>query len=377
MRRRQFLQITAAGAGLMLCPGFSTADNKKSPVDPSKQSKEYFVKPARFYQKLGGGVIECHLCPRECRVEKGERGYCGVRENRDGEYFTLVHSRVCAANVDPIEKKPFFHYLPGSTAFSIATAGCNINCKFCQNWNISQAKPEELNNIKLTPDECVSFAKNNNCKSIAYTYSEPTVFYEYMSDCANAGKAAGVRSVVVSNGYIQKEPIEALLPLVDAYKIDLKAITQQYYNDICGGELNRILDTLLTIKSDGKWLEIVYLMVPSLNDSKDDLTKLADWIMTNLGSDVPIHFTRFHPEYLLKNLPMTPLESLERAFNICREKGINYVYIGNVYGHQGESTYCHNCNNILIKRQGLQVVKNVLDKGKCPYCQSLIPGIWN
>lgn len=361
----------------MLCPGFSTADNKKSPVDPSKQSKEYFVKPARFYQKLGGGVIECHLCPRECRVEKGERGYCGVRENRDGEYFTLVHSRVCAANVDPIEKKPFFHYLPGSTAFSIATAGCNINCKFCQNWNISQAKPEELNNIKLTPDECVSFAKNNNCKSIAYTYSEPTVFYEYMSDCANAGKAAGVRSVVVSNGYIQKEPIEALLPLVDAYKIDLKAITQQYYNDICGGELNRILDTLLTIKSDGKWLEIVYLMVPSLNDSKDDLTKLADWIMTNLGSDVPIHFTRFHPEYLLKNLPMTPLESLERAFNICREKGINYVYIGNVYGHQGESTYCHNCNNILIKRQGLQVVKNVLDKGKCPYCQSLIPGIWN
>jgi pyruvate formate lyase activating enzyme len=361
----------------MLCPGFSLADHKQPTIDPGKQSPEYFVKPARFFQKLGDGVIECHLCPRECRVEKSERGYCGVRENRDGEYFTLVHSRVCATNVDPIEKKPFFHYLPGSTAFSIATAGCNINCKFCQNWNISQAKPEELNNIKLTPDDCVSLAKNNNCKSIAYTYSEPTVFYEYMSDCASAGKAAGVRSVVVSNGYIQKEPVKALLPLVDAYKIDLKAITQKYYNDICRGELNRVLDTLLTIKSDGKWLEIVYLMVPSLNDSKDDLTKLADWIMANLGSDVPIHFTRFHPEYLLKNLPMTPLESLERAYDICREKGIRYVYIGNVYGHPSESTYCHNCNKILIKRQGLQVVENVLEKGKCPYCQNQIPGIWN
>ncbi len=377
MRRREFLQITAAGAGLMLYQGLSLADSKKSAADLSGGSEDYFIKPARFYKKLEGDIIECGLCPRECRVDKGERGYCGVRENRNGEYYTLVYSRACAANIDPIEKKPFFHYLPGSTAFSIATAGCNMNCKFCQNWNISQAKPENVNSIKLTPTDCVKYAKANNCRSIAYTYSEPTVFYEYMSDCALEGQSANVRSVVVSNGFIQKEPLERLLPLVNAYKIDLKAITPQYYSDICKGDLYRILDTLLTIKADGKWLEIVYLMVSNLNDGKEDLNKLADWIVANLGPDVPIHFSRFHPEYLLKNLPMTPLESLERAYNICRDKGIRYVYIGNVYGHKNESTYCHNCNKTLIKRKGLQVVENLLDKGRCPYCQSLIPGIWN
>jgi pyruvate formate lyase activating enzyme len=376
LRRRHFIQITAAGAGLMLCPRITFSDDK-APADSNKSSADYFVQPARFYNKLPDSVVECQICPRQCRVEKGERGYCGVRENRNGDYYTMVHSRVCATNIDPIEKKPFFHYLPGSTAFSIATAGCNLNCKFCQNWSISQSRPEDVNNIKLTPADCANYAKTNKCPSIAYTYSEPTVFYEYMSDCAAEGKRAGIRSVVVSNGFIQKEPLETLLPLVDAYKIDLKAFSDQYYRDICKGELSRILDTLVNIKSKGKWLEIVYLTVPSLNDNKEDLSKLADWLLPNLGPDVPIHFTRFHPDYLLKNLPMTPLESLERAYKICRDKGLHYVYIGNVYGHANESTYCHNCQKLLIKRQGLQIAENVLDKGKCPFCKNLIPGIWN
>jgi pyruvate formate lyase activating enzyme len=377
LRRRHFIQITAAGAGLMLCPGISLAAEDNQPAVIENSSDNFFIKPARFYNKLADGVVECQICPRQCRVEKGERGYCGVRENRDGEYFTMVHSRACAANVDPIEKKPFFHVLPGSMAFSIATAGCNLNCKFCQNWNISQSRPEDVNNIKLTPADCANYAINNKCRSIAYTYSEPTVFYEYMSDCASAGKSADLRSVVVSNGFIRKDPLESLLPLVDAYKIDLKAITEKYYRDVCKGDLNRILDSLINIKSSGKWLEIVYLTVPGLNDSKAEFQKLADWLLPNLGSDVPIHFTRFHPEYLLKNLPMTPLESLELAHNICREKGLRYVYIGNVYGHDAENTYCHNCNKLLIKRQGLQVAQNVLDNGKCPFCQNQIPGIWN
>jgi pyruvate formate lyase activating enzyme len=324
LRRRQFIQLTAAGAGLMLYPGISLSENKPLAVT-EKTTAEYYVQPARFYNKLGGGVIQCQICPRECMVDKGDRGYCGVRENRNGEYFTLVHSRACAANVDPIEKKPFFHFLPGTTAFSIATAGCNLNCKFCQNWNISQSRPEDVNNIKLTPVDCVNYAHDNNCPSIAFTYNEPTVFYEYMSDCAFAGKNAGVRSVVVSNGFIRKEPLETLLPSINAYKIDLKSIRDQYYRDICKGELNKVLDTLGNIKANGKWLEIVYLTVTGLNDSKEDFQELAKWLINNLGPDVPIHFTRFHPDYLLKNLPMTPLESLERAYNICKEKGLHYV----------------------------------------------------
>jgi pyruvate formate lyase activating enzyme len=377
LRRRNFIQITAAGAGLILCPRRLLADEKNASAISAKTGANDSLFPARYYEKLPDGVIKCHLCPRQCRVSDKERGYCGVRENRGGDYYTLVHSKACAANIDPIEKKPFFHYLPGSLAFSIATGGCNLNCKFCQNWNISQARPEDLSSFKLTPTDCVNYAKNNKCDSIAYTYSEPTVFYEYMSDCAAAGKTAGVRSVVVSNGFIQKEPIEALLPLVDAYKIDLKSFSDKYYRDICRGELNPILDTLVRIKSLGKWLEIVYLMVPSLNDSREDLIKLSDWLLANLGPDVPIHFTRFHPEYLLKNLPITPLESLEQAYNIAREKGLRYVYIGNVYGHASESTYCHNCNKVLIKRHGLQIAENLLEKGQCPYCQSQIPGIWS
>jgi pyruvate formate lyase activating enzyme len=369
--------MAAAGTGLSVCPKFLFAQDREAAPASGDLAPDEFQRQARFYNKLNDGIIECQLCPRKCRVSDLERGYCGVRENKAGEYYTLVYSRACSANIDPIEKKPFFHFLPGSLAFSIATAGCNLNCKFCQNWNISQFRPEDVASFKLTPTDCAAYATKGECSSIAYTYSEPTVFYEYMSDCAAAGKNAGIRSVVVSAGFIQKEPLEALLPLVDAIKIDLKSFSDKYYHDICRGELTPVLETLVRIKSSGKWLEIVYLMVPGLNDSPDEITALSKWLLANLGPDVPIHFTRFHPEYLLKNLPTTPLESLEQAYRIAKNEGLHYIYIGNVYGHEKESTYCPDCGKVLIKRQGFLITANAIDRGKCPYCQNPIPGIWN
>jgi pyruvate formate lyase activating enzyme len=376
MRRREFMQTAAVGAGLLMCPRVVFSESQTLPENAKTTSDDY-RRPARFYTKLENDIVECQLCPRKCRVSDLERGYCGVRENIGGEYHTLVHSRVCSANIDPIEKKPFFHFLPGTLAFSVATAGCNLNCKFCQNWSISQFRPEDVASFKLTPEDCVLSARKNECVSLAYTYSEPTIFYEYMSDCAAAGRKSGLRSVVVSAGYIQKEPLGQLLPLVDAIKIDLKAFDDRYYRDICRGELKPVLETLVKIKESGKWLEIVYLMVPSLNDKKEDIAALSIWIKNNLGPDVPIHFTRFHPMYLLQNLPITPLGSLEQAYNISREKGLNYVYIGNVNGHDKEKTYCHSCGKLLIDRQGFEISVNVIKLGRCPYCENLIPGIWS
>ena len=375
MKRRQFIKTTAIGTGLAFCPEIIIADSKDGLTEPSVVKEHYH--PALFYKKLGEGIIECQLCPRRCHVSDLERGYCGVRENIGGEYYTLVYSKVCSANVDPIEKKPFFHFLPGTTAFSIATAGCNMNCKFCQNWSISQFRPEDVNHFELTPEECADVAIKNGSASIAYTYSEPVIFYEYMRDCAIEGRKKGVRSVVVTAGYIEKEPLLELIPLVDAIKIDLKAYTESYYHDICSSELKPVLDTLVTIKATGIWLEIVYLMLPGLNDSKEEITNLCDWLINNLGPDVPIHFTRFHPAYLMQNLPSTPIEPLEQAYDIAKQKGLHYPYIGNVYGHMGENTYCHNCGRLLISRQGFQTTINNFNKGKCPFCKTDIPGVWN
>ncbi|MCP4583415.1 MAG: AmmeMemoRadiSam system radical SAM enzyme [candidate division Zixibacteria bacterium] len=375
MHRRQFIMTTAIGGGLALCPKIALVRADEMSSDNPALSKYHY--PAQFYEKLGNGIVECRLCPRKCIVSDLERGYCGVRENIGGEYYTLVHSRVCSSNIDPIEKKPFFHFLPGTNAFSIATAGCNMNCKFCQNWTISQFRPEDVNHIAMTPDDCARVANDNNCPSIAYTYSEPTIFFEYMFDCAIAAKSRDIRSTVVTAGYIEKDPLLELIGLVDAIKIDLKAFTESYYKEICNSALQPVLDTLVTIKKSGTWLEIVYLMLPGLNDDESEISDLCDWLLDNLGPDVPIHFTRFHPSYLLQNLTMTPLVSLERAHSVAREKGLHYCYIGNVYGHDTENTYCHHCGKLLIGRRGFQITANKLDGGKCPSCQTTIPGVWD
>jgi len=351
-------------------PGFSLS------AASSAEDDSRFIVEAQFYEKLAYKKTRCKLCPRECVIDDRERGYCGVRENRGGTYYSLVHSRVCAAHIDPIEKKPLFHFLPGSPAFSIATAGCNVNCKMCQNWDISQSRPEQVRSTYVPPQQLAVLAHENRCPAIAYTYSEPVVFYEYMRDAADAGHAMGVKSVVISGGYIQQEPLKKLCHGVDAIKVDLKAFSEKYYKEIVNGELKPVLDALVTIHKLGVWNEIVYLVIPTLNDSDAELRSLAQWIKSNLGADVPLHFSRFHPEYLLKNLPPTPLETLDRAKAIADAEGLRYVYLGNIPGHPAESTYCPKCKRIVIERIGFTVKETHIRKGKCEFCQQPIPGVW-
>ena len=343
---------------------------------PARESDAQYIVEARFYEKQPHKKIKCTLCPRECVIDDRERGYCGVRENRGGVYYTLVHSRVCAAHVDPIEKKPFFHFYPGTMAFSIATAGCNVNCKMCQNWEISQIRPEQVRNIYLPPQQLAEAARDSRCASIAYTYSEPVIFYEYMIDAAQAGHAAGIKSAVVTGGYISQEPLKKLCQSVDAIKVDLKAFSETYYKEIVNGQLKPVLDALVTMRKLGMWTEIVYLVVPTLNDGDQEFQNMARWVKANLGTDVPVHFSRFHPEYLLKNLPVTPLRTLGRAKTIADAEGLHYVYLGNVPGHPAEKTYCPKCRRVVVDREGYTINAVNIRKGKCRYCQQEIAGVW-
>jgi len=375
--RRTFLKLTSVpclSASVASCIGGLPSLVFGAPSLPEDDSR--FTVEAQFYEKLPHKKTRCKLCPRECVIDDRERGYCGVRENHGGSYYSLVYSRVCAAHIDPIEKKPLFHFCPGTLAFSVATAGCNVNCKMCQNWDISQSRPEQVRNTYLPPKDLANLARQNRCPSIAYTYSEPVVFYEYLQDTADAGHALGIKSVVVTGAFIQQEPLKKLCQGVDAIKVDLKAFSENFYKEVVNGQLKPVLDALVTMRKLGMWSEIVYLIVPSLNDTDAEFRALAQWIKSNLGSDVPLHFTRFHPEYLLKNLPPTPLETLERAKAIADAEGLHYVYLGNIPGHPAESTYCPKCRRVVIGRIGFTITEMHLRKGKCEYCQQVIPGVW-
>jgi pyruvate formate lyase activating enzyme len=376
--RRTFLKATTlpclaacAATCLHSSPAFALAAPSLADDDAR------FRVEARFYEKLPGKNVRCKMCPRGCVVGDRQRGHCRVRENWGGTYYSLVHSRVCAAHIDPIEKKPFFHFHPGILAFSLATAGCNVNCKFCQNWEISQAQPEDLPARYMPPADVAALAKQNQCPAVAFTYSEPTVFNEFVTDAADAAREQGMKAVVISNGFIQQEPLKRLCRHVDAIKIDLKAFSAKYYREVVNGELQPVLDTLVTTRKEAKWMEIVHLVVPTLNDSDKEFRELVRWIKANLGADVPIHFTRFHPLYLLKNLPPTPVETLERAKAIADAEGLEYAYIGNVPGHPAENTRCPKCRRLLIERAGFTITQNHIRKGKCEYCQHVIPGVWS
>jgi pyruvate formate lyase activating enzyme len=370
MDRRTFLKCAAlAGAASAIPFGVHSA--------AYDDDEARFVAEALHYEKLEHKKIKCTLCPRECVIDDLERGYCGVRENRDGTYYTLVHSRPCTYHADPIEKKPFFHFHPGTLAFSIATAGCNVNCKMCQNWEISQARPEQIRSIYMPPKKVADMAAKHNCRSIAYTYSEPIIFFEYMMDAAAAGHDRDVLSVVVTGGYITERPLKELCGAVDAIKVDLKAYSEDFYRDIINGTLQPVLDGLVTMRAAGMWTEIVYLVVPTLNDGDREFRELAKWIRANLGSDVPVHFTRFHPQYLLKNLPPTPVKTLERAKAIADAEGLNYVYLGNVPGHPGESTYCPGCGEVVVNRLGYTIQSIDVEKGACARCGHNIAGVWD
>ena len=323
-----------------------------------------------------GSYVQCNLCPLRCIIAEGERGHCRVRENRGGRLYSMVYGNPCAVHVDPIEKKPFYHFLPGAQALSLATAGCNLRCLYCQNWSISQVPPEKSRNVDLPPEEVVRRSLQANAPVIAYTYSEPTVFYEYMLDSARMAREASLRNVVVSAGFINPEPLRELCRVVDGIKIDLKAYDEEFYRKVCSAELAPVLRTLQIIHEMGVHLEIVNLVVPTLNDSLEQLRALARWVRGELGPDVPLHFTRFSPTYKLTNLPPTPVETLERARNMGLEEGLRFVYVGNVPGHPGDNTICPACGRIIIERRGFVVLGFHLRSGSCEYCGEPIPGVW-
>ncbi len=321
--------------------------------------------------------VECLLCPKRCQLVEGQRGDCKVRLHLDGRLKTLVYGKVCAAHVDPIEKKPLLHVLPGSASFSIATAGCNLHCKFCQNWEISQREPEETSNHDLAPQDVVELAKRYGCKTIAYTYSEPIIFYEYMVDTARLAHDSGIRNVWVTAAFIEQKPLLELCTEIDAANIDLKSIREDYYANICYGRLKPVQDAIVTAVKRGVFVELTNLVVPTMNDSEEDLRDLCKWVVDSLGTQTPLHFSRFHPMYQLANLPPTPVETLVTARQIAEECGINYVYIGNVPGLKASDTHCPQCKALLIERQGYYVAQNkVGEEGRCGACGQTIPGIW-
>jgi len=321
-------------------------------------------------------ILQCDLCPKRCPIEPGQSGECRIRVNLDGELVAVTYGHPCSVNVDPVEKKPLFHFLPGTDILSLATVGCNLHCKNCQNWEISQANPEEKQAYALSPEEIPNVAKKHACRSIAYTYSDPIVYYEYTLDSSVRAKDAGLKNVLVTAGYINEEPWKELCGYTDAANIDLKAYSDKFYREVCEASLEPVLNSLVLAKSVGVWVEVTNLLIPTLNDEEGMIRDLSRWVMQNLGKETPLHFSRFFPQYRMRNLPPTPGSTLERARQIAKAEGLYNVYVGNLTTPEGENTYCPSCNRLLVERRGYTILQNELDGQRCPYCQTEVAGIW-
>jgi len=322
------------------------------------------------------GLIRCLLCAQHCDIAPGRSGRCRARANVGGELRSLVYGRPLSIATDPIEKKPFFHFLPGASALSFGTSGCPLRCRFCQNWELSQSTPGDFESPYTLPVDLAARAASRRTPVIAFTYNEPTVFAEYLVDVAAAAKARGIRSVMVSCGFANEAPLADICRAVSAIKVDLKGYSEPFYRDVCGAELRPVLRSIRQVAKSGRHLEIVNLVVPTLNDAEASLGGLASWVAGEIGPDVPLHFTRFHPDYQLLNLPPTPVSTLERAREIAIAKGVRYVYVGNVPGHPGNHTYCPGCGKIVVARDNFFVTEMHLKNGACAYCRRPIAGVW-
>jgi len=333
------------------------------------------MKEAVLYEKLSDNRVRCNLCAHRCIIADGKKGICLVRENRGGTLYTLVYGRTIAQHVDPVEKKPLFHFYPGSTAYSIATPGCNVRCRWCQNWEISQM-PRERHLImgqEASPEQIVAAAKHAGCRSIAYTYTEPTVFFEYAYDTARLAHEAGLTNIYVTNGYMTEEMLETFRPYLDAANVDLKAFRDETYRRYVGAHLQPVLEAMKMMKRLGIWLEVTTLVIPGINDDDGELKDAARFVAEELGVDTPWHISRFFPAYKMTDVPPTPIETLQRAREIGLEAGLCYVYVGNVPGE--ENTTCHKCGRLLIRRVGFHVVENHISDGRCPYCGTPVAGV--
>ncbi len=333
---------------------------------------------AYLYETLGDRKVRCDLCNHRCLIKAGKRGICAVRENQDGILKTLVYGRLIAQNVDPIEKKPLYHVLPGSLSYSIATVGCNFKCRFCQNADIAQLPADRKGMIRgatYTPEGVVSAAQQANCRSIAYTYTEPTVFFEFAYDTAKLAHDKGIRNVFVTNGYMTSEALHMIQPYLDAANVDLKAFHDEFYKEQCGAKRKYVMETIKLMKSLGIFVEVTTLLIPGLNDDQGELKQLAAFIVDSLGPETPWHISRFHPTYKLTDRPPTLAKSIHRARRIGLEAGLHYVYSGNLPGDTGENTICYSCGQPLIERWGYHISKNAITDGQCPNCGAGIDGI--
>jgi pyruvate formate lyase activating enzyme len=334
------------------------------------------MREAMLYEQLEEQRVQCHLCAHRCVIKDQKRGICGVRENQSGRLQSLVYARAIARHVDPVEKKPLFHFHPGSRTYSIATVGCNFRCLFCQNADISQM-PREVKRIMgehLPPEQVILSARQSRCQSISYTYTEPTIFFEYAYQTAKLAHAADMKNIFVTNGYMTPEALDSIQPYLDAANVDFKAFSNDFYKEQCGAKLAPVLESLKKLKSMGVWLEVTTLVIPSVNDSDRELTEIARFIM-ELGPETPWHVSRFHPTYMLRNISSTPVATLKRAREIGLQVGLHYVYTGNVPGDQGEKTLCHNCGGVLIDRFGFATGHYAIKKGRCPDCQTPVAGV--
>jgi pyruvate formate lyase activating enzyme len=335
------------------------------------------IREAMLWSPAGGGKVECRLCAHRCVIAPGKPGVCAVRENREGRLLTLVHGEVVAAHVDPIEKKPLYHFLPGTTALSVATPGCNFRCGFCQNWRISQAPRREGGGIAgepFPPEDIVRTALAQGCQSISYTYTEPTVFFEYAYDTAKAAREAGLANSFVTNGYMTGEALRTIRPYLDAANVDLKAFKDETYKKICGARLEPVLETIRLMKALGVWVEVTTLVVPGLNDGEDELRSIAGFI-ASVDPAIPWHISRFHPDFEYTEAPATPLKTLRRARDIGQEEGLKFLYVGNV-GGESEDTACPYCGQRVISRRGFSVVEDLLEAGRCPRCGRPVAGVF-
>lgn len=369
MKKREFVKncLLAAG-GISICPNLLGA-NSATQV----KKKNYLL--ARYQEESAKGVM-CRICPNECVLKEGELSDCRNRIVKDGKLYTMAYGNPCAVNLDPVEKKPLYHFMPSTITFSIATAGCNLACLNCQNWTISQTSPDKTRNTDLMPDQVISNTLKYKCKSISYTYSEPTTYYEYMFDTATLARQSKLKNILVSNGYINKEPLLQLSGVIDAANIDLKSFNDKMYLKLTGGKLEPVLETLKTMKEQKVWLEITNLIVPEYTDKMDEIREMCKWLYVNGFNDTPLHFSRFHPMYKLEQLPPTPVSTLNMAYDIAREEGMNHVYIGNVPGTHASDTICPGCGKKVVERKGYTIISKNIENGRCKFCNSVINGVW-
>ncbi|MFO7838102.1 MAG: AmmeMemoRadiSam system radical SAM enzyme [Desulfosalsimonadaceae bacterium] len=385
--RRKFLSASVCAFGACMLPGSALPAfaGKKRPSDisgtifpddaPEKLWK--WSREADFYEKLPDGRVICGICPNGCTLDNGDRSVCRSRVNMNGKLYTLAYGNPCAIHLDPIEKKPLFHFRPRSKVFSIAATGCNFRCLNCQNWQISQVKPEAVRHRDLFPEAVIEKARQHQANSIAYTYSEPTTFYEYMIDTAELAGQQDLFNLWISNGYIRQEPLEKLCRVIDGANVNLKSFSDELYRKLNGGSLQPVLETFKTLHRRGVHFEMTTLVVPGYVDDPEMIKSMCGWIVENLGQDHPLHFLRFFPRYKLDRLPPTPVSCLTEFRKLAMREGIRYVYVGNVPGHEGCHTYCHNCGKLLVKRTGFQIPEYNLDGSHCKFCGTKIPGVWD